>query len=679
MQDRDDQRDMTIKSSSASSMAPLGMRFPLDFDLSLGQMTQEEAEQNSSSSMKGYSQKNYHIGDGTLYSVMIPHQTKQVARTYRGSTPGRGRGRGRGRGQATSGGGGARGRRQLKFHHQALPPEYLDHYVQRMNQEAASLLAQEVTAQAAREASPADPEPVAAAALPHLTPDVLSAACQAGRRHGTSTVRPETLSKVASVIAANSKYRQILPRPVPSRGARARGRGRGRGRGSRAIPGFIQEVHGSMNKGQEKILVEKSSYDGGSLFPTSVSAHLVKAIPGPSAMLAAAAAAGCAPPSGSPAEAAAALSRLQSLGSPPEGRHRSRKPRKADICHMVDGGGAEGPPSSPETSDTPPISMLHTLLSAKPEPGDGADEFYSRLHEYLPMYQRLLASGVGGGGSARHDPDQQDEPLNLCIRDLSLSDRPPVKAEPGADESPPDSPEEAGWGSDYVFWPEAGVMVHPLMLEHHWRQRSRSAAAPDSPPDTASVTDGGSRRKKRSPVHMPPGDAASAASAAAGSAGSADFDSSSDVSICKFKFKGGANPSLQEKKKLSLNSDGQFRFFQNERTPPTVPAEASGAGTSGDRAAPSPDRKRKRPGPLDPHRQLEKKFREQGFLIQTAQTESAEGATYCKFRQLKKFTRYLFRSWRDYLPEQSGEGEGEGEPQGEPADGGSPPLADVEL
>ena len=46
-----------------------------------------------SSSMKGYSQKNYHIGDGTLYSVMIPHQTKQVARTYRGSTPGRGRGR----------------------------------------------------------------------------------------------------------------------------------------------------------------------------------------------------------------------------------------------------------------------------------------------------------------------------------------------------------------------------------------------------------------------------------------------------------------------------------------------------------------------------------------------------------------------------------------------------------
>ncbi|XP_018793249.1 PREDICTED: uncharacterized protein LOC108971555 isoform X2 [Bactrocera latifrons] len=49
---------------------------------------------------------------------------------------------------------------------------------------------------------------------------------------------------------------------------------------------------------------------------------------------------------------------------------------------------------------------------------------------------------------------------------------------------------------------------------------------------------------------------------------------------------------------------------------------------------------------------LEKAFREKGYLIQTQQLESAEGATYCKFRQLKKFTRYLFRNWKDYLPEE---------------------------
>ena len=53
------------------------------------------------------------------------------------------------------------------------------------------------------------------------------------------------------------------------------------------------------------------------------------------------------------------------------------------------------------------------------------------------------------------------------------------------------------------------------------------------------------------------------------------------------------------------------------------------------------------------HREkLEKTFKEKGFLIQTQQLESAEGATYCKFRQLKKFTRYLFRNWKDYLPEE---------------------------
>ena len=47
---------------------------------------------------------------------------------------------------------------------------------------------------------------------------------------------------------------------------------------------------------------------------------------------------------------------------------------------------------------------------------------------------------------------------------------------------------------------------------------------------------------------------------------------------------------------------------------------------------------------------MEQTFKEKGFLIQTQQLESAEGATYCKFRQLRKFTRYLFRSWKDYLP-----------------------------
>lgn len=63
----------------------------------------------------------------------------------------------------------------------------------------------------------------------------------------------------------------------------------------------------------------------------------------------------------------------------------------------------------------------------------------------------------------------------------------------------------------------------------------------------------------------------------------------------------------------------------------------------------SKDSKRKSKKSLARER-LEKTFKEKGFLIQTQQLESAQGATYCKFRQLRKFTRYLFRSWKHHLP-----------------------------
>lgn len=36
-------------------------------------------------------------------------------------------------------------------------------------------------------------------------------------------------------------------------------------------------------------------------------------------------------------------------------------------------------------------------------------------------------------------------------------------------------------------------------------------------------------------------------------------NSATEVSICKFKFTGGAKPSLQEKKMLSVDSGGNFR------------------------------------------------------------------------------------------------------------------------
>jgi hypothetical protein len=50
-------------------------------------------------------------------------------------------------------------------------------------------------------------------------------------------------------------------------------------------------------------------------------------------------------------------------------------------------------------------------------------------------------------------------------------------------------------------------------------------------------------------------------------------------------------------------------------------------------------------------RKMEEKFKDKGLLIQTQKYDAPQGATFCKFRQLKKFTRYLFRNWRDHLPD----------------------------
>jgi len=168
-----------------------------------------------------------------------------------------------------------------------------------------------------------------------------------------------------------------------------------------------------------------------------------------------------------------------------------------------------------------------------------------------------------------------------------------------------------------------------------------------------------------------------------------------EVSICKFKFTGGAKPSLQEKKSLSVDSGGNFRYYsgtgdKSMRGYEFFPREAlqQPAGQTGTTSAagaflnaageriqtpatcqrtnPSghqDDGRRKRKTRKSLQREkLEQTFKEKGFLIQTQQLESAEGATYCKFRQLRKFTRYLFRSWKDYLPgnvrELSGNGDG---------------------
>lgn len=123
------------------------------------------------------------------------------------------------------------------------------------------------------------------------------------------------------------------------------------------------------------------------------------------------------------------------------------------------------------------------------------------------------------------------------------------------------------------------------------------------------------------------------------------------------------------------SSTGAFLQASGEKIYPSPPIDFTGSKASSDflltsdlpvptlpKTYPSQDissqriKKRKSRKSLQ-REKLEQTFKEKGFLIQTQQTESAEGATYCKFRQLRKFTRYLFRSWKDYLPCNIAEGD----------------------
>lgn len=330
-------------------------------------------------------------------------------------------------------------------------------------------------------------------------------------------------------------------------------------------------------------------------------------------------------------------------------------------------------------------------------------------------------------------------------------------AQPQANQ--PSTPETASTvGSDsqnpgYVFWPPAGVFIHPMALYYQKMVdsgKSTAATTTTAPttPSTASSTPSpmliespsgtpksepsvrilipknitdmlkqepvqsttttndiashsskcttpAPQKRKRSAIFIPPMPLETSSSHA------------TEVSICKFKFTGGAKPSLQEKKMLSVDSGGNFRYYsgtgdKSMRGYEFFPRESlqqsslltdssSGAflNTPGEKISvdlPPPShglsnellqipeilnpsvsvivpppapvqrighssvRKKRKSRRSVQRENLEKTFKEKGFLIQTQQLESAEGATYCKFRQLRKFTRYLFRSWKDYLP-----------------------------
>jgi hypothetical protein len=481
---------------------------------------------------------------------------------------------------------------------------------------------------------------------------------------------------------------------------------------------------------------------------------------------------------------------------------RGRKPKKADICHLIYKNYGTILPGTPGLEDKSKLPLPREKLEFKdtqlPIPFQRTDiqnRISSLLEKRLTQERRALEISVDNA-------KEQEEPLNLCIRDLNLlkirlnekhnsvfgschsksegsSDTEDIEylgascqnfAEPGhhtklnndvnnidlkcidADNQSVinnnnnqlhncnnDSNETNGNSNDFVnnnndtktkensgflYWPNAGVFIHPVALQSQFlyyqklaqdkvltgseqiskeqhvtpqsmysvldNTKAPAAVPPPAPsveiasPVEAPIASAPSPRpkrnsnsqnstsnqpikRKRSAIFIPPMPTEN------------NNNPATEVSICKFKFTGGAKPTLQEKKSLSVDSGGNFRYYSGTgdksmrgyeffpREALQQPANQAGGSSAGafltaaaeripQATCPRPcsvqdDSRRKRKTRKSIQREkLEQTFKEKGFLIQTQQLESAEGATYCKFRQLRKFTRYLFRSWKDYLP-----------------------------
>lgn len=455
---------------------------------------------------------------------------------------------------------------------------------------------------------------------------------------------------------------------------------------------------------------------------------------------------------------------------------RGRKPKKADICHLIyKNYGTIIPATGTESRrGTATATTAQQLPMAESKPPPAAQS----------------VAGGSGQRSSRRVANLAEEPLNLCMRDQS-SDRysissgdsekistgcttecnsPFQRSTPMTDDNMPiasilgeEKPRIAAklllkpMGLYYQQIMETcrlGLPVETIEKDNQLALKiplpngffaaatatATANATTTSPQPTIAakreeicaetVTPPALRKRKRSAIYVPPMPADHSSSP------------STEVSICKFKFTGGAKPTLQEKKMLSVDAEGNYRYYngtgdrgmrgyefisrdqqQPQQQPhhgilvngsndklyidipppstdlslellhipsesptssllmssslvpvaPQSPSSYSNSQSPMHLVTPHPEDFHKRTESSDlpstptsvatvgtkrrssrrskQREKLEKTFKEKGFLIQTQQLQSAEGATYCKFRQLKKFTRYLFRNWKDHIPE----------------------------
>ncbi|XP_012260400.2 serine/arginine repetitive matrix protein 1 [Athalia rosae] len=644
----------------------------------------------------------------------------------------------------------SRGRRKsrwkLKFHHQALPPEYLDHYEAALAQEALN--------------SP--PTPVQETMAPSPAPT-------------TSTSTPSPIADVHGWLQRIAAMQQELCPPVTTQNSVPP---------SPQTPNYRRSVITSTPNAHPH-----PPHHHHHSHSHSQSHHhpLQQAQPAPR-----------------PPMKYSDLPYMGEITLDNSKPRRGRKPKKADICHLIYKNYGTILPGTPGLEERKQLNSPRIKIENKEQPAQVSFQRTDIQNRISSLLEKRLTQESRRNHSVSDNQkiSEQEEPLNLCIRDLNqlkirllrkhgnVYESGQVKSEGSSDGEEVEclgatTPVEGGENlrsidvsnnnnnnininnnnnnlnesvigpnPGFVYWPNGGVFIHPMALQSqflYYQKMAQNGNNPGLPPGSDHPTVKEQKivpnsiysmlAERKSPAPTPPTPVHTASTPApppptpptvqqtvattpaesprpkrsgpGGSHGqptkrkrSAIFippmptennnNPATEVSICKFKFTGGAKPSLQEKKSLSVDSGGNFRyysgtgdksmrgyeFFPREALQQPAGQAGSSAGAflnaAGERipppsqrpgvATPEDGRRKRKTRKSLQREKLEQTFKEKGFLIQTQQLESAEGATYCKFRQLRKFTRYLFRSWKDYLPGNVREltgAEGEQEVEGE--------------
>ncbi|XP_017764772.1 PREDICTED: uncharacterized protein LOC108553988 isoform X3 [Eufriesea mexicana] len=478
----------------------------------------------------------------------------------------------------------SRGRRKsrwkLKFHHQALPPEYLDHYEASLAQEALNSsptrLTEPTIPSPAPTSSTSTPSPIAdvhgwlqriAAMQQELCPQISSAQCSTINSSQPSGSR-------RSVITSTSSH-------------------------------TLNTGHHSHNQQQQ--LQSQAS--------------------------------------GRPPMKYSDLPYMGEITLDNSKPRRGRKPKKADICHLIYKNYGTILPGTPghEERRLSPRDKLECRERISPPMPFRRTTVQNRISSLLE--KRLTQESRRTFGMMENSREQ-DEPLNLCIRDLNqlkirllrkhgnVYESGQVKSETSSDGEEVECigttfPSEPGYrpldplgrsssnnvnhnnniidpmlgaNPGFVYWPNAGVFIHPMALQSQLLYYQKMAQGDkcyprslDQPPKEQKIVpksiysmmetkspplvpppvqpapqtipvpppvsprpkrnapvgqaQGQPTKRKRSAIFIPPMPTEN------------NNNPATEVSICKFKFTGGAKPSLQEKKSLSVDSGGNFRYY----------------------------------------------------------------------------------------------------------------------